>query len=76
MRDVNITELRAHLPSYLRQVAEGEEIRVTQRGRVIARIVPEQSQRARARAALAGLSKSARIGDVESPVAEVLGVDK
>ncbi len=76
MRDVNITELRAHLPCYLRQVAEGEEIRVTQKGRVIARIVPDQSQRAQARAALAELSKSARIGDVESPVAEAWSVDE
>ncbi len=76
MREVNITELRAHLPSYLRQVAEGEEIRVTQRGRVIARIVPDQSQRAQARAALAELSKSARIGDVDLPVAEAWSVDE
>ena len=76
MRDVNITELRAHLPTYLRQVAEGEEIRVTQRGRVIARIVPDQSRRAQAREALARLRKTAWLGDVESPVTETWSVDE
>jgi len=76
MRDVNITELRAHLLSYLRQVAGGEEIRVTQRGRVIARIVPEQSRQAQARSALAELSKTAWLGDIESPIADDWGVEK
>ena len=54
--------LRAHLRSYLRQVAEGEKFRVTHRGRVIARTVPEQSRRAQALAALTKLSKTARPG--------------
>ncbi len=76
MRDVNVTELRAHLPSYLRQVAEGEEIRVTQRGRVIARIVPEQNRRAQARAALAELSTTAWLGDIESPIGEAWSLDE
>jgi antitoxin (DNA-binding transcriptional repressor) of toxin-antitoxin stability system len=57
-------------------VEEGEEIRVTQRGRVIARIVPEQSRRVQARAALTELSKTARLGDIESPIGEAWSVDE
>jgi prevent-host-death family protein len=37
---VNVTELRQHLPSYLKQVQNGKEIVVTSHGEMIARIVP------------------------------------
>lgn len=40
MKDVNITELRRQLPSYLVRVQRGERLRVTQRGKVIAEITP------------------------------------
>ena len=38
MSDVNITELREKLPSYLERARRGERIRVTSRGEVIAEI--------------------------------------
>ena len=41
MRDVHVTDLRNHLPSYLAEVQKGEQLRVMSRGKVIARIVPE-----------------------------------
>jgi len=70
MADVNITELRQNLPGYLKQVERGEEIAVTVRGRVIARIVPEGpvSAREQARARLAALRIA--LGDVLSPTGE------
>ena len=40
MSEVNVTELRQHLPAYLKRVRKGERIRVTARGRVIAEIGP------------------------------------
>ena len=40
MHEVNVTELRNHLPKYLADVCKGEEILITVRGRVIARILP------------------------------------
>lgn len=68
MRDVNVTELRKHLPTYLREVQKGEELRITSRGKVIARIVSEQDRRAHARATLRELRKTAWVGDVVSPI--------
>jgi prevent-host-death family protein len=72
MADVNITELRQNLPGYLKQVERGEEIAVTVRGRVIARIVPEGpvSARVQARARLAALRGCIALGDVLSPTGE------
>lgn len=38
--NVNVTELRQHLPAYLKRVRQGERIRVTARGQVIAELAP------------------------------------
>jgi prevent-host-death family protein len=38
--DVGVRELRNHLSRYLAQVADGREIIVTDRGKVVARVVP------------------------------------
>jgi prevent-host-death family protein len=40
MLEVNITELRSHLPEYLDTVQKGSEIWVTSRGKLIAKIIP------------------------------------
>ena len=39
-RDIGVRELRDHLSRYLAQVADGQEITVTDRGKAIARVVP------------------------------------
>ncbi|MDX9766935.1 MAG: type II toxin-antitoxin system prevent-host-death family antitoxin [Ectothiorhodospiraceae bacterium] len=69
-RQVNITELRHHLQGYLAQVRHGEELQVTSRGKVIARIVPARDESANALARLAAIRSQCRIGDVMSPVEE------
>jgi len=38
--NVNVTELRQNLPTYLKRVRQGERIRVTSRGQVIAELAP------------------------------------
>jgi antitoxin (DNA-binding transcriptional repressor) of toxin-antitoxin stability system len=38
--NVNVTQLRQNLPSYLKRVRQGERIRVTSRGQVIAELAP------------------------------------
>lgn len=38
MSDVNVTDLRQNLPSYLERARRGERFRVTSRGEVIAEI--------------------------------------
>ena len=43
MSEVNVTELRQNLPDYLAEVRKGKELKITVHGKVIARIVPEQS---------------------------------
>ena len=46
MREIGIRELKGSLSSVLHRVDEGEQIRVTRRGRAIADIVPTGSHRA------------------------------
>jgi len=70
MIKVNVTELRAKLPEYLGKVRRGEEIAVTSRGSVIARILPDRGGSQAAREKLAALRAKCRIGDVISPVGE------
>ncbi len=70
MPQVNVTELRQHLPNYLEQVRKGEELQVTLHGKVIARIVPEQNPQEAACERLIVLRDKCRIGDVVSPSGE------
>ena len=68
MLNVNVTELRNHLPDYLKKVKAGEEVAVTSRGKVIARLVPELGETAAARQRLEALRGHSRVGDVVSPL--------
>lgn len=68
MLQVSVTDLREHLPSYLKRVEAGEEIRVTSRGRVIARIQPERDAAEESRLWLESLRGRVILGDVVSPV--------
>ena len=70
MHEVNVSELRSHLPEYLARIEAGEEILVTRRGRVIARLCAPPNARADARSRLQALRSRARVGDVVTPVDE------
>jgi prevent-host-death family protein len=70
MSEVNVTELRQNLPDYLAEVRKGKELKITVRGKVIARIVPEQDVRNAARQRLAALRTKCKVGDVVSPTGE------
>lgn len=70
MQEINVSELRNHLPEYLARAESGEEILVTRRGRVIARLSAAQDQRAAAKQQLAVLRGRARVDDVVSPAGE------
>jgi len=70
MHEVNITELRSHLPKYIGRVKKGEQILVTSRGKVVASIVPVQDERKEARKRLAELRDCCMVGDVVSPTGE------
>lgn len=68
--EVNVTELRQNLPSYLAEVRKGREIEVKSRGRVIARIVAGGDPGQEARARLKAARKNCKLGDVLSPSGE------
>ncbi len=68
MRDVHVTDLRSHLPSYLAEVQNGEELRVLSRGKVIARIVPEVDVADAARRRILAARDKARVDDVMTPL--------
>jgi len=64
MLEVNVTELRKHLPQYLKRVGAGETVRITSRGRVIARLLPDRQQADESAERLAALRGSVIVGDV------------
>jgi prevent-host-death family protein len=70
MHEINITELRSHLPKYIGRVKKGEKILVTSRGKVVASLVPVQDVRTSARKRLAELRECCMVGDVVSPTGE------
>lgn len=70
MESVNISELRNHLPRYLARVEAGEQLLVTRRGRVVARISGVEDARTAAKLQLESLRERARVGDVVSPTGE------
>jgi len=72
MHAVNVTELRQHLPDYLKQVQQGEEIAVTLHGKTIARIVPDrqESKREAALKRLEALRGTVIVGDILAPLDE------
>ncbi len=68
MLEVNVSKLRSHLPEYLARAESGEEILVTRRGRVVARLTAVRDAHAEAKERLAVLREHARVGDVISPI--------
>ncbi len=72
MTAINVTELRQHLPDYLKQVQQGEEISITLHGKIIARIIPERldDKRAAALKRLEALRGKMIIGDILAPLNE------
>ena len=68
MTDVTISELRANLPDYIRMVNRKGTIRITSRGREVARLVAARSPKEEARTQLAELRKTAKVGEILSPV--------
>jgi prevent-host-death family protein len=76
MPDVNITELRQNLPAYVDQARRGKEIRITVRGKVVARIVPDKDEQEAARLRLNTLRSSSRVDDVLSPSDESWEVER
>ncbi len=65
---ISITEFRKHLPEYLKKIQQGDQIQITNRGKVIARVVPEIDEVQAARKRLVSLRNQGAMGDVISPI--------
>ena len=70
MTSINITELRQHLPEYLKQVQVGEEGVITMHGKTIARIVPDRHESDAALKRLEALRGTVIAGDILAPLNE------
>lgn len=68
MTRVSVSHLRQHLPSYLKRVLQGEAIRITSRGRVIARLQAEQDPAEEARQWLQALQGRVTLVDLLAPL--------
>lgn len=68
MIKVPVTTFRKHIPDYLGKVRNGEDIALTSRGKVIARLMPPADERQDAREQLAALRGTCQIGDIISPL--------
>ena len=68
MLQVNITDLRAHLPDFLKQVIQGEQIKITSHGKTIARLIPDIDEVEAAHKRLNNLKGTMIIGDIIEPV--------
>ena len=67
MDPVNITTLRQHLPNFIDRAAHGEIFLVTVRGKVMARLVPEQNESEAALARILSYRADCAVGDVLTP---------
>lgn len=68
MIEVSISELRAHLPDFIRLANRKGAVCITSHGKEIARIVAAESPKEEARKKLEALRKTAKVGDLLSPV--------
>ena len=74
--EVNVTELRQNLPSYLAEAGRGRTIEVTSHGRVIARIIAGSDLAEEARNRLLAARKHCTVGDVVSSTGETWDAER
>jgi prevent-host-death family protein len=71
MTRVSVSDLRQNLPAFLKRVQAGEQLQITSRGRIIARIEPEGDPAEEARQWLLALRDRVSLGDVVSPIPDL-----
>lgn len=76
MRDVQVTDLRNHLPAFLAAVQRGEALRILSRGKVVAHLVPPVDVAEAAQGRLAAARARARVGDVLSPLGDAWDAER
>ncbi len=68
MEQVAVSELRANLTRFLKEVESGTAYAVTSRGHEVARLIPPENRMEDSRKALRELRRNAVVGDVVSPL--------
>ncbi len=68
MDTIAVSEFRANIMKILKEVEHGSNINITSRGKVVAKLVPPDYTREKAREKLKEISKNAMLGDVISPI--------
>jgi len=70
METISVSELRANLTNVIDEVKNGKTILITSHGKPVAQIIPSSDRRKEVIAKLKALRKTAKIGDMVSPVGE------
>ena len=68
MNVIAVSELRSNLMSILKEIEQGSSIDITSRGKIVAKLVPPDYNKEKARKKLIEISKNASIGDIISPI--------
>lgn len=68
MEQINVTDFRQNLPSFLQRVAEGERFQITVRGKVVARLESDVDEAERAWARILSCRPGSVVGDVMTPI--------
>ncbi len=68
MKTVAVSEFKANLMKFLREIQDGTNINITSRGKVVVTVIPPELQRIKARERLKIIAKTAEINDVVSPI--------
>ncbi len=68
MNAIAVSELRSNLMRILKEIEHGSSIDITSRGKIVAKLVPPDYNKEKARKKLTELGKNASIGDIVSPV--------
>lgn len=64
MQQVKISDLRSHLPDYIKRVNAGEQLQITSHGKIVARLVPENDEVEAAQKRLDTVRGSMIVGDI------------
>lgn len=64
MIQINVTDFRQNLQAWLGRIKHGESIQLTNRGKVVARIIPETDAREAALQRLQALRGTMIVGDI------------
>ncbi len=64
MQQVKVSDLRAHLPDFIKRVNRGEQIQITSHGKAVARMIPELDELEAAQKRLDAMRGTMIVGDI------------